>query len=84
MNNVDKMNALTEEFSAKFEHLEARWVALHQQAQDSLDALGVVGVVPLEGLREWVTKGLDESFECATDKLNAAFDAACEALDAKD
>jgi hypothetical protein len=77
MSKIDKLNDLTYEFSMKYGILEERWVELHKQAQTTLDELGVIGIVPLDGLREWITKGLDESFERASDKLNADFDEVC-------
>jgi hypothetical protein len=85
MSNLDEtrteyVDRLSAQYSAIYADLEEQWVEKHRLAQDHIDALGISPVGSLEGLRDFLTKGLDESFERATEKLYAGFDRAVEGL----
>jgi hypothetical protein len=80
MSNLERLNRISYDFSSQFANLEEVWVHGHRHIQNALDALGVTPVVPLEGLREFLARGLDESFERESNALNAAFDEAVKDL----
>jgi hypothetical protein len=71
---LERERALSQEFNDQHAALEARWVAKHQEAQRIIDSVGPV-VGSMEGLRDWLTRGLDESFEAAETALWAEFEA---------